>query len=269
MEKKSNINIYYVLSGLIGLLLIAASVSGIFWKGLYRDADVFLPQLFGQDLITIVFGIPLLLFSLIFSIRGSLRARLMLLGAIGYILYTYATYSFGVMYNELHLLYIVLFSLSLYVLIGLLTTWDASSLKERFKQSTPVTIIGIFFIIMGTILLFMWGSDLISSLIKGKIPEAIITGGIPVNVIYVLDLGVIIPAFILTGGMLLRKKPIAYVLTGALLVKLASLGLAIVAMIFYMSREGQQVDPGQIVFFIAITLIGFIFSVWYLLSLQE
>lgn len=231
--------------------------------------DIFLPQLFGQDLITVAFGMPLLFFSLIFSVRGSLRARLMLLGALGYTLYTYATYSFGVMYNELHVLYIALFFLSLFTFIGLLTTWDASSLKEKFKQKTPISLIGIIFTIMGTILLFMWGSDPISSLLKGKTPESIVVGGVPVNVIYVLDLGVVVPAFIPTGGMLLRKKPVAYVLTGALLVKLATLGLAVVAMIYYMLRDGQQVDIGQVVFFIVITLVGFIFSVWYLLCLRE
>lgn len=269
MAKKRSLNVYYAVSALIGLLLVAASVSGLFWKGLYRDVDIFLPQLFGQDLITIAFGMPLLFFSLIFSLQGSLRARLMLLGALGYILYTYATYSFGVMYNELHLLYIALFSLSLFAFVGLLTTWDASSLKEKFKQKTPSFTIGIIFIVMGTIILLMWGSDLISSLVKGVTPETIVMGSVPVNVIYVLDLGVIVPAFILTGVMLMKKRPVAYVLTGALLVKLATLGLAIVAMIYFMVRDGQRVAPGQIVFFITITLIGFFFSIWYLISLRE
>lgn len=58
---------------------------------------------------------------------------------------------------------------------------------------------------------------------------------------YVLDLGVVVPALIITADLLRRDRAWGYVFTDVLLVKVATLGDAVLAMAFFMVRDGAAV----------------------------
>src|SRR5687767_5503167 len=120
---------------LIGLLALVAAGAGLWWpadgapvsftshrgevvtlrgQGLYRyDTISMAAQEQAADLITLVLALPLLLVSTSLAFRGSLRGRLLLAGTLGYFLYTYASMAFLASYNELFLVYVALFALSL------------------------------------------------------------------------------------------------------------------------------------------------------------
>ena len=95
--------------------------------GVYLVASpaVLLPQNLGTDVVTLFVGIPLLAVTAVATRRGSLRARLLWLGALGYLAYDYGMYALGVRWNPLFLLYAALFGLSLYALITGLVGTDA------------------------------------------------------------------------------------------------------------------------------------------------
>jgi hypothetical protein len=81
------------------LAALAAVVAGVaavlgFVPGVYRDPRPLIVQSHGQDLASLLFGLPLLAVGLWLAARGSLRGRLVALGALGYLLYPYTVYAF-------------------------------------------------------------------------------------------------------------------------------------------------------------------------------
>jgi hypothetical protein len=74
-------------------------------------------------------------------------------------------------------------------------------------------------------------------------------------VIYSFDLGVV-PAFVLSAYWLRGRRAWGYAFTAVLLVKVATLGGAVLAMAFFMVRDGQPVPTAQIAIFGALTLVS-------------
>jgi hypothetical protein len=90
----------------------------IYGKGLYYNESVSIAsQARAQDIVTLLIGTPLLIISLIFTNKNSIRGKLLLTGTVDYFLYTYISYSFLAMYNEFFLLYVLIMSLSFFAFI--------------------------------------------------------------------------------------------------------------------------------------------------------
>ena len=104
---------YLVASTLTLLFAVVATSVGLFVPEFYRDAEVLLPQLYGQDLLTLVVAVPALAAALYYAHQGSLRGYVVWLGVTGYLLYTYASYALLTAFNELYLVYVALFGLTL------------------------------------------------------------------------------------------------------------------------------------------------------------
>src|SRR5688500_7194686 len=83
------------LSLIAAVLAGIASLGGLFLKGLYRDNLLVTSAWKGNDLVTLFVAIPILIAAIAFSKRGSLKAQLVLLGILDYMLYNYAFYLFG------------------------------------------------------------------------------------------------------------------------------------------------------------------------------
>ncbi|MBK8420853.1 hypothetical protein [Candidatus Villigracilis saccharophilus] len=73
----------------------------------------------GNDIVTLVVGVPLLVVSAWLAFRGSLRGRLLLTGILGFFLYTYMSMCMLTSFNALFLVYVALFALSLYAFISM------------------------------------------------------------------------------------------------------------------------------------------------------
>jgi hypothetical protein len=70
---------YLAASALTLLLAVVATSVGLFVPEFYRDAEVLLPQLYGQDLLTLV-AVPVLAGALYYAHQGSLRGYVVWLG---------------------------------------------------------------------------------------------------------------------------------------------------------------------------------------------
>src|SRR6185503_15481814 len=123
----------------IGILALFAILMGLFYQtpgqpyeitsfrgeqvminghGLYSyDTVSSAAQMQGNDLIALVVGLPLLVISTGLAFRGSVRGRLLLTGTMGFFLYTYLSMSMLTAYNVLFLVYVALFTMSLYAFI--------------------------------------------------------------------------------------------------------------------------------------------------------
>jgi hypothetical protein len=256
MDKK----IIYLNSIAIAVLAFVANLSGIFWKGLYqKDTVSITAQMMGQDLVTLVIVVPLLLISLYLISRDSLRGRLIWMGTIFYFLYTYASMSFAASFNQLFLVYVALFSLSLYTFLGELISLEVKKVKESFSPGIISKITAAFLIIMGLMLAGMWLSIIVGFLLTGIDPAAL-ENVYTTLVIQALDLAIVVPAAILTGYLLLKDHEWGYALAAIFLIKVSLLGTAILSMIWFMMGSGVEVAMGQVMFFVVVTIGGILIA---------
>lgn len=87
------------MSLIIAFLAIVASLGGLLWENLYRDSEAIRAVWFVNDLITLFVAVPVLVVSIYFASKGSLRARLIWVGCIWYMLYSYVFYMYGAVFN--------------------------------------------------------------------------------------------------------------------------------------------------------------------------
>jgi hypothetical protein len=97
--------------------------------------------------------------------------------------------------------------------------------------------------------------------------ESVLTGNAPAAlensttlVIQALDLGVVVPAALLTGYLLINERAWGYALASVFLIKVSLLGTAIVSMILFMAQNGVDVAMGQVLFFVLVTISGILIS---------
>ncbi|SEP03567.1 hypothetical protein SAMN04487948_111100 [Halogranum amylolyticum] len=246
---------YIVASTLTLLLTVVAAGVGLFVPEFYRDAEVLLPQLYGQDLLTLVVAVPILVGALYYADQGSLRGYVVWLGVTGYLLYTYASYALLTAFNELYLVYVALFGLTLFTLIGGVVRIDPTDLKEAL-DGHPVRGYVAFQALVAGLVALMWLAEVGPASLAGTRPPSIAETTLPVPVIQSLDLGVVVPSFALSAALLWKQRAWGYVFTGVLLVKGTTLGLAVLAMIVFMLQNGQTVPLPQILLFSLLSLIG-------------
>lgn len=256
------------LTALIVVLAIPVHLTGLLVPGLYRDPAVLLPQNLGTDLVTLCIGIPLLAVSAIGMHGGSLRGRLLWLGALGYLVYAYGMYALGVRWNPLFLAYLALFGLSVFGLtIGVVGT-DAALLRER-AQGAPVRSVAGYLILIAVMVGALWLAEEVGALLRGIVPASVVQFEAPTNIVHVFDLGIVLPAFVIAALMLLRGRPWGYVLAGMLLVKASTVGLWVAVMIWFSARQGFGSPPVYTVFFVALTLAGIALSWRFLIRIDS
>jgi hypothetical protein len=216
----------------------------------YYDTVSSVAQMQGNDLITLVVGLPLLIVSTWLVLRGSLRGRLLLTGTLGFILYTYMSMATLAAYNRLFLVYITIFTLSLYAFILSLMSFDLKKLPSHFSPKLPHGwIAGLLFVVAG-FLSMAWLGRIVPPLFQNQTPALENTTTL---VIQFMDLSLIVPAAILGGILLLRRNAWGYLLASVLLTKGVTLGLAVSTMAISMSLAGVPESLGIMVPFLMIT----------------
>jgi hypothetical protein len=221
----AGIGLFYPNTGSsFSFIAVRGETVQIWGQGWYRyDTLIGAISFQAGDLITLFLAIPALIVSFVLYRHGSMRGGLLLTGALGYFLYTYISVGFGAAYNNLFLVYILIFSASLFGLILALTSFDVRSLPAHFAETLPRRGIGIFLIVSGVILSLIWILlSILPALLQGKAaPEAyyyttFMTG--------IVDIGIVAPALIVAGVLLLRRVPLGYLLASTMLVFTCILG---------------------------------------------
>jgi hypothetical protein len=257
------------LTAPIALLVAIAAGVGLFIEDLYRDTPLNAAQAVGQDLITLVVALPILVISAILALRGSMRAHLVWLRVLGYLVYTYVMYALAIQFNALFLVYVALLGCSLYALIGGLATTDFAGIKARFSRGTPLKAVSILLAVVAVVVYIMWLSEDVPALLAGEVPQGVIDSGAPTDIVYVLDMAWILPANVLTAIWLWRGRALGYALAGTLLSFLCLLVLAIMSMIVFEVLYGLAAAGGMAVVFGGVFAISLGMLVWYLRGLKE
>lgn len=229
----------------------------IYGEGIYRhmSAEV-APQGIAQDYVTLFLGIPLLVLSLFWARSGSLKARFLLAGTLGYFLMTYLFYLMMAMYNVLFLVYACLLGTSFFAFTLTLLSFDLKNLSQQFSAKTPVKWTGGFLIFNSLAIGLLWLGVVIPPLLDGTIipPE---TEHYTTLVVQGLDLGLLLPMAFLSGVLFIRGKPFGYLLAPVYFVFLSLLMTALSAKIIAMAGLGYNVIPAIFIIpaFVVISII--------------
>ena len=221
-------------------------------KGLYYNDSVSMAaQARAQDIVTLVIGIPFLIFSFILANRKSIKGKLLLTGIIGYFLYTYASYSFLAMYNKFFLIYVTLMSVSFFAFVLNITSGELKGLKSHFNKKLPRKFNGIFDIFMGVCICLLWLGMIVPTI--GKAPSFI--EHYTTLPIQAMDLGFIVPTAILSGILLIKNKSLGYLLTSVIVIKGVTLLLAVVMMVIFQIKSGVDVSIFVMIMFPSFLII--------------
>jgi hypothetical protein len=219
----------------------------IYGKGLYKhmSSEVAVQGL-AQDVITLVVGVPLLLFGLFSARRDSLKGRFLLSGVLMYFLLTYQFFLAMAMFNTMFLTYVVLLSCSFFAFILLILQMKPATLMAAFHERTPVKWVGGFLVFNALLIGMQWLQVVVPAVIANKPPVGI--EHYTTMIVQGYDLAIYIPASLLAGILLFTKKPLGYVLAPVYITFLSMIMLALTSKIVGMWLTGYEVFPVIILF---------------------
>lgn len=226
----------------------------LYQKGIYaRDSISMASQAIAQDLVTLILGIPLLMISLVMFWKKQIKGIFLMVGTGGYFLYTYASYGFFIVFNQMYFAYVLLIILSFYLFILCIIEMNRIYIKEQFTDKFPKKGLSIFLFLTGVILLAMWMGRIVPALLAGIAPaglEHYSTLGIQT-----LDLGFVVPACFVGWNQLRKGTQAGYLISIVLLIKGVTMTAAVSDMTILMSYNGVEVAFMEKVMFPLLFLI--------------
>jgi len=241
------------LAAMAGVVAALASIAG-FIPGVYRDPNVVIAQSHGFDIGNLIAVLTLGL-GLTWSIRGSVRGRLVAVGALGYLLYSFVTYAFLIVLNAATLLYIAVLGFGVWSFITGFASLDDQETERLAEGHLYRRLTAGFMIVIAALFALTWLREITGSVISGKLPAGLAAAGWPMNPPYVLDLGLVIPIAVVAALRLLRGKPGGVRLAVPFLTFVSLLSMSVLLMTIFMAIDGQPLAmPLIAVFVVALTV---------------
>ncbi len=230
----------------------------IYGKGIYRhmSAEVAV-QGIAQDYVTVFVAVPLLLAALFFTMKGSLKAKFVFAGTLGYFLVTYLFYTTMGAFNSLFLVYVSLLGLSFFAFSITMLSFTPRTVPPVFSEKTPTLFLGIFLVLNASAVALLWLSIVVPPLVQGTIYPAQLEHYTTL-IVQGLDLALLLPLSALTGILLMGKTPFGFMLGPVYYVFLSLLMLALTAKIIAMGMAGYSIIPVIFIIptFAAVSIIG-------------
>lgn len=214
--RKTALTAAVIMSWAIAGLMIIAGGAGLFVHGLYQEGAWAREALRGGDLVTLVVAAPLLILSLTLSMRGSMRAVPVWIGLLAYSIYNYAFYVFGASFNDVFLLHIVLLSLSVYAMAFALSAVDVRGVANELRLARGARGVGYFLVTVGGLQAALWMFVLVRNAVTGELIHDVPVAG--QHLVFALDLALSMPALVLGGVLLVRRRPLGFLLGTAMAV---------------------------------------------------
>src|SRR5437763_766724 len=170
VRPKSTARTATVLTFVVVAAAAIASIGGLAVHGLYTDDTAWATAaLRGGDLVTLVLVVPGLILATLLARRGSVRARLIRGGLLGYGVYNFAFYVFGAAFNGLFLAHVVAFSASVFALIAWATELDAPAVAARFDARAPRHGVAIFLLAIAVVFATLWTTFSLTYAVTGHL----------------------------------------------------------------------------------------------------
>jgi hypothetical protein len=161
-------------------------------------------------------------------------------------------------YNSLFLVYVALFTLSLYAFILSMMSFNLAKLPQHFSPDLPRAMIATLLFFVGGFLLLAWLGRIVPHLLQNQTPALENTTTL---VIQAMDLGLLTPLAILAGILLLRRSAWGYLLASVVLLKGVTMGLAVSTMSINMALRGVPENLVIMIPFLVITVLNLIMAI--------
>lgn len=209
------------LTAAAGVLVAGASAAGLWAADLYTDGAAVEAMFRGYDLVTLVVVAPLLGLTLLPAWRERSTAQLLRASMLSYCVYNYAYYLFGAQLNAALLAHIAIFTASLYALVLSLVALDVDGLAARFRPRTPVRTVAVITGLLAVSLAAFQASGLAGFALTGTVPQE--PSQLVVPLVFtrlgaVLDLSLLVPAYLLAAVWLWRRRSWGFLLATVVLV---------------------------------------------------
>jgi hypothetical protein len=203
----------------IALAVVTAVVAALtaFLPDVLRGPDVMNGSARGTAMVLLFATVPVLVFGMRATMRGSTRGLLVWLGAIAHVLYQSVLMLFATPFNDLFLLYVSMFGLAIWSLVALLVGVDAEGIRARISPSLPRKPIAIFVWVIVTGNVLVWLGPVATAMREGS-PAFLEGTGMTTNPIYVQDLAFWLPMMAVAAWWLWRQRAWGFVLIGSMLV---------------------------------------------------
>jgi hypothetical protein len=233
----------------------------------YYDTVSTVAQMQGNDIIALFVGLPLLVVSTWLAFRGSVRGHLLLTGTLGFFLYTYLSMSMLTAYNMLFLVYVALFTMSLYAFILSMLSFDLADLPRHFSEKLPRGWIAGMLFAVGGFLFLAWIGRVVPELLHPESPAPL--ENTTTRVIQALDLALIVPLAVLAGILLLRRSAWGYLLSSVAILKGLTMALAVSTMAINMALHGVPDTVAIMIPFLVLTALNMVVAVLLLRNITE
>ena len=191
----------HALSAVLAALMAVQCALGLLLPAEYRDPEWMKAAWFGNDCVTLVVAVPLMVVASTLARRGSIRGLLLWFGVLGYSVYDYAYYLFGSALNAFFPLYVASFVASVVTMILALSCTDVAVVTAGFQRKAPIRILSGYLIFVGLALACVWLAMWSAYVFAGKPtpvePEAF-------KLVAGLDLSLMVTTFIAGGRLLWR-----------------------------------------------------------------
>lgn len=252
----------------IMVLAIVSSLLGLFNPGMYPEAV--LPGFYVQDALMLLVGVPALGIGLLATRTGSIRGRLVWLGALAYMTYMWATIALQVTFNQFFLGYVVLFGLSVYTLIGGVSDTDPVAVERTVSEDLSERVYGAFLWVIAIGLATLWLSELVPATVSGTPPLLVEEVGPQALASHFIDLSAVVPGLAIAGTLLWRRRASGYVYAGVGLVFGAVLAPTLAGMMVVTAFAGAMTIPTVAIVFTSLpAILALGLAVMYLRQLGD
>ena len=207
-----------------------ASAGGIWLPFVYaQETASWAAQGTGQDIVNLAVVLPAMLIALYAASAGSLRAVLVVLGLLIYVVYSYVLYAFFVHFNLLFPIYVATLGTSFWALAGIVVDVRHERIGELFEGRSGRAQ-SVYLMVSGLVFGVLWMSSIAASIVSGDTPRELVEAGLTVNPVHVLDLAFVLPAMVVTSILLWKRHPHGWLWAVPLVTFAGAMGSAIVGM---------------------------------------
>jgi hypothetical protein len=220
----------------------------------YRDVPAMIDQARAADLATLFVAVPVIAVGLWLASRGSDRARLIVAGSLGYLVYTYAIYAFQVVVSPVTPLHIAILGLAAWALL-----LDAPALMRDtvgVGDGLPRRTTAGFLALVAALFAALWLGQIAAAIATGELPAAVSDLNLPTSAVYTLDLAFALPLLALAAWRLVIRPATGYPLALAGLVFCVEMALSVLAMFLIQASRGELADLSVPLVFAMIAVVA-------------
>jgi hypothetical protein len=237
-------NSVFVISYVVALLMIVASLAGLFFPSVVYPTESLRRAFLANDVVNLLIGLPILLVSMRLARSGRLIGLLFWPGALFYVTYNYIAYAVAMPWTLPFVLFLSLVILSAYAIFCLFSSMDLATVQSQLKGKVTERLCGGVLAGFGALFFLRGVAQLIQGTVSGA-EEAVV----------IADLFTM-PFWVIGGLMLWSKRPFGYASGAGLLFQASTLFIGL--LVFFILQPFVSSVPFPLADFVVILVMGLI-----------